>query len=102
MRSLGEHRGLGAAGAHAESTKENDSSAERVSTEMVTVMELASASSTDSPNLRVRFSEPHRMTVRALNESTLNWSTTGFRTGSRCSGGVPHRSAAPDGRGRSC
>ena len=34
-----------------ESTKENDSSAERVSTEMVTVMELASASSTDSPKL---------------------------------------------------
>ena len=53
--------------------KENDSSAESVSTEMVTVMELASASSTDSPNLRVRFSEPHRMTVRALKESTLKF-----------------------------
>ena len=37
-----------------ESTKENDSSTESVSREMVTVMELASASSTDSPNLRVR------------------------------------------------
>ena len=73
MRSL-VNTGVWAAQARMrESTKENDSSAERVSTETETVIELASATSTDSPNLRVRFSEPHRMTVRALKESTLKF-----------------------------
>ena len=42
-------------------------------------MELASPSSTGRPNLRVRFSEPQRMTVSALKESTWKLVKSDFR-----------------------